>query len=121
MLQLFLLVSMVVGTVLCILATKTWMSPRKSRLLARIGFLVIFMMPFALALIPFSSLMDFDHLAQGKEPPSYDDRCPFPGLAPFDKTNDEDFRDFFFGREQLVQEMARREQEQMATEPGPAA
>jgi energy-coupling factor transporter ATP-binding protein EcfA2 len=40
----------------------------------------------------------FTELALGKEPPPYDERCPFRGLYPF-RTAD---REFFFGREALV-------------------
>src|SRR5262249_49328696 len=40
----------------------------------------------------------FTELALGKEPPSYDGRCPFRGLYPFGV---EDWG-FFFGREALV-------------------
>ncbi len=53
----------------------------------------------------------FDHLAKDKPLalPSYDGRCPFPGLGAFDqvKTGDkvEDFRPFFFGRDALIQEI----------------
>ena len=55
----------------------------------------------------------FDHLANGKpllqRDQDYVDRCPFPGLAVFDKISNgekvEDYRKFFFGREALVKEV----------------
>ncbi|MBV8381009.1 MAG: CHAT domain-containing protein [Planctomycetaceae bacterium] len=49
----------------------------------------------------------FDSLARGLPlaEPSYDGRCPFPGLGVFDKTQEGDFRPFFFGREALTQEV----------------
>jgi WD40 repeat protein len=53
----------------------------------------------------------FDHLAKDKQLtfPTYDGRCPFPGLGVFDKveTGDkkEDFRPFFFGRDLLIREI----------------
>ena len=40
-------------------------------------------------------------LALGQPPPAYDGRCPFRGLQPF-RAED---RDFFFGREKLVEEL----------------
>jgi hypothetical protein len=42
--------------------------------------------------------LSFSALAQGQEPPAYDERCPFRGLYPF-RVED---REFFFGREALV-------------------
>jgi WD40 repeat protein len=45
--------------------------------------------------------LSFAALAQGQEPAPYDDRCPFPGLAPFREHN----QAFFFGREELVREL----------------
>ncbi|MCP4374825.1 MAG: hypothetical protein GY794_01390, partial [bacterium] len=45
--------------------------------------------------------ISFNALALGKEPPTYDERCPFQGLYPFR----EDDREFFFGREVLVQKL----------------
>src|SRR5262249_20817627 len=46
----------------------------------------------------------FTELALGKEPPSYDGRCPFRGLYPFGV---EDWG-FFFGREALVNRLEER-------------
>ncbi|MFV9504800.1 MAG: CHAT domain-containing protein [Oscillochloridaceae bacterium umkhey_bin13] len=46
----------------------------------------------------------FVDLAAGKAPPSYDDRCPFPGLRAFASS----LRAFFFGREPLVQRLLER-------------
>jgi WD40 repeat protein len=48
--------------------------------------------------------LSFQSLAAGKSPQSYDARCPFRGLYPF---REED-RDFFFGREELVQNLEER-------------
>jgi WD40 repeat protein/energy-coupling factor transporter ATP-binding protein EcfA2 len=45
--------------------------------------------------------VSFTALAQGQEPPPYDARCPFPGLAPFR----EDDQAFFYGREGKVREL----------------
>lgn len=53
----------------------------------------------------------FYHLAKDKPLafPTYDGRCPFPGLGVFDKVKtgekEEDFRPFFFGREELTREI----------------
>ncbi len=46
----------------------------------------------------------FNALALGKEPPSYDSRCPFLGLRSF---RPED-REFFFGREALVEQLKQK-------------
>ena len=46
----------------------------------------------------------FSELALGKEPPSYDKRCPFRGLYPF-RVED---REFFFGREGLIADLEER-------------
>jgi hypothetical protein len=46
----------------------------------------------------------FNALALGKEPPAYDERCPFRGLYPF-RVED---REFFFGREALVARLEER-------------
>jgi WD40 repeat protein/energy-coupling factor transporter ATP-binding protein EcfA2 len=46
----------------------------------------------------------FSEIALGKEPPSYDARCPFLGLYPFRPKD----RDFFFGRELLVSLLCQR-------------
>jgi CHAT domain len=48
--------------------------------------------------------IDFHALALGRDPPAYDSRQPFRGLYPF---RPED-RDFFFGREELVEKLRRR-------------
>lgn len=48
--------------------------------------------------------ISFHALAVGDQPPAYDGRCPFPGLAAFRL----DERKFFFGREQLVAQLASR-------------
>ncbi len=48
--------------------------------------------------------MSFNALALGGSPPVYDDRCPFPGLMAF---RPED-REFFFGREALVEKLQNR-------------
>src|SRR5262249_24956868 len=42
--------------------------------------------------------LSFSELALGKEPPKFDERCPFRGLYPF-RIED---REFFFGRETLI-------------------
>jgi len=47
------------------------------------------------------SELSFNALALGKNPPSYDDRCPFLGLYPFHA----DDREFFFGREAIIKEL----------------
>ena len=49
----------------------------------------------------------FDSLAKGLPlaEPTYDPRCPFPGLGVFDRTEEGDFRPFFFGREELTREV----------------
>jgi hypothetical protein len=53
----------------------------------------------------------FDHLAKDKPLtfPTFDGRCPFPGLGVFDKVTtggkEEDFRPFFFGRDPLIREI----------------
>ena len=46
----------------------------------------------------------FNALALGVKPPDYDSRCPFPGLLAFQA----DDREFFFGREQLVEQLKGR-------------
>ena len=48
--------------------------------------------------------LTFIALALGHEPPSYDNRCPFRGLYPFTAED----RDFFFGREALVERLSAR-------------
>jgi len=48
--------------------------------------------------------MSFNALALGGTPPAYDERCPFPGLMAF---RPED-REFFFGREALVEKLQNR-------------
>ncbi len=48
--------------------------------------------------------VSFHALAVGDQPPAYDGRCPFPGLAAFSL----DERKFFFGREPLVAQLASR-------------
>lgn len=48
--------------------------------------------------------LSFKALALGTEPPDYDDRCPFRGLYPF-RAQD---REFFFGRDKLVEKLRRR-------------
>ncbi|MBW4614696.1 MAG: CHAT domain-containing protein [Desmonostoc vinosum HA7617-LM4] len=45
--------------------------------------------------------LNFHALALGQQPPSYDVRCPFVGLYPFQAEN----REFFFGREQLITQL----------------
>ena len=53
-----------------------------------------------------SEVLDFSFkaLALGQEPPAYDDRCPYLGLAAFQAAN----RAFFFGREPLVSKLVNR-------------
>ena len=46
----------------------------------------------------------FAAVARAEPLPRYDGRCPFPGLAPFEG----EFAPFFFGRDPLVAELARR-------------
>jgi energy-coupling factor transporter ATP-binding protein EcfA2 len=48
--------------------------------------------------------ISFPALALGQPPPTYNDRCPFPGLFPF---RPED-QDIFFGREPLVRELVEK-------------
>lgn len=48
--------------------------------------------------------LSFDALAQGHQPPPYDDRCPFRGLFPF-RAEDQAF---FFGREALIERLSAR-------------
>jgi hypothetical protein len=48
--------------------------------------------------------VSFKALALGQEPPAYDDRCPYLGLAAFHAEN----RAFFFGREPLVGKLVER-------------
>jgi len=43
--------------------------------------------------------LTFNALALGKEPPDYDERCPFQGLTAFQAEH----KEFFFGRESVVQ------------------
>ena len=45
--------------------------------------------------------LNFRGLALRQEPPDYDSRCPFPGLLAFQA----DYREFFFGREKLVEQL----------------
>jgi CHAT domain-containing protein/energy-coupling factor transporter ATP-binding protein EcfA2 len=58
--------------------------------------------------------LSFPALALGKEPPYYDVRCPFPGLLAFGARfaasgkPEEDDRQFFFGRETLVDDLVRK-------------
>ncbi|WP_129630530.1 CHAT domain-containing protein [Candidatus Oscillochloris fontis] len=51
-----------------------------------------------------ASDLSFRALALGQPVPPYDERCPFPGLRSFRA----DGRDFFFGREPLVQRLIQR-------------
>lgn len=61
--------------------------------------------------------ISFASLALGKQPPTYDARCPFRGLGAF-RLED---HAFFFGREPLVREMtARVKQEQFLAVLGPS-
>jgi hypothetical protein len=46
----------------------------------------------------------FSELALGKDPPPYDERCPFRGLYPFRRED----REFFFGREALIARLQER-------------
>lgn len=48
--------------------------------------------------------ISFAALARGTVLPAYDDRCPFPGMLAFDQEN----RDFFFGRDDLVQSLCEK-------------
>lgn len=48
--------------------------------------------------------LSFEALALGQSPPTYDARCPFPGLRSFSA----DARQFFFGREPLVRRLLGR-------------
>ena len=48
--------------------------------------------------------LSFNAVALGQEPPPYDARCPFRGLYPFRP----DDREFFFGREALVETLRQR-------------
>lgn len=48
--------------------------------------------------------ISFAALCVGEEPPAYDERCPFRGLHAFQVADQE----FFFGREALVETLARR-------------
>jgi energy-coupling factor transporter ATP-binding protein EcfA2 len=48
--------------------------------------------------------LSFNALALGHEPPAYDARCPFRGLYPFRAEE----REFFFGREALVETLRRK-------------
>jgi len=48
--------------------------------------------------------LSFSALALGQKPPDYDARCPFRGLVAFRP----DDREFFFGREALVQKLVER-------------
>jgi energy-coupling factor transporter ATP-binding protein EcfA2 len=72
------------------------------------------------ALIAINALCDealdlnFIALALGREPPDYDNRCPFPGLLAFgvrflksEKEGQGD-REFFFGREKLIAQLERK-------------
>jgi WD40 repeat protein/energy-coupling factor transporter ATP-binding protein EcfA2 len=58
--------------------------------------------------------LTFNALALGREPPAYDGRCPFPGLVAFGARflasgkEEEDDRNFFFGREKLVEQVERK-------------
>jgi energy-coupling factor transporter ATP-binding protein EcfA2 len=45
--------------------------------------------------------LSFHALALGGDPPPYDSRCPFQGLAPFGREHHE----FFFGREALIERL----------------
>jgi WD40 repeat protein len=48
--------------------------------------------------------LNFNALALGQQPPTYDARCPFLGLYPFRAEN----REFFFGREQLITQLQQK-------------
>src|SRR5262249_4305621 len=48
--------------------------------------------------------LSFTALALDEQPPAYDDRCPFRGLYPFRASD----REFFFGREALVERLEGR-------------
>ncbi len=54
--------------------------------------------------------LNFRALAFGQEPPAYDNRCPFPGLLAFGvpREEEQDDREFFFGREKLIAQLERK-------------
>jgi hypothetical protein len=63
-----LLIVLFIGTFLVAVAALTWRHPRGSGLLARIGWLVMFLTPLVLAGVPYTRLMDLSHLPeQAKE------------------------------------------------------
>ena len=51
-----------VGTILAVSAAWRWRDVRLSRRLARWGFLIIFVTPFAIMALPLTSMMGFSHL-----------------------------------------------------------
>ena len=55
----FLIFPVLAGGVLALIAAIRWRDVRLSRRLARVGFLVMFLTPFALAAIPVKSLLEF--------------------------------------------------------------
>ena len=56
------ILSLVVGTILAVAAAWRWRDVRLSRRLARWGFLIVFVTPFAIMALPLTSMMDFSHL-----------------------------------------------------------
>jgi hypothetical protein len=65
--QWILTLSLVVGAVMTVAAAWRWRDVRLSRRLARWGFLIMFLTPFAIAAIPITSMLDFGHLSEQEQ------------------------------------------------------
>jgi hypothetical protein len=57
------IIALLVGSGLVLLAALSWRAVRASILLARTGWLVMFLTPFVLAALPYTRMMDLGHLA----------------------------------------------------------
>ena len=57
-------ISVFVSAVLTGIAAFSWADPRKSRKWSRAAWLVVFVTPFALTILPLTSIMDFSHLKE---------------------------------------------------------
>ncbi|MHC5010051.1 MAG: hypothetical protein ACYTG6_03755 [Planctomycetota bacterium] len=61
-LNIFLILPVLVGAVMAVLAALRWTDVRRSRRFARLAFLINFLTPFAVAVIPVTEMLNFGHL-----------------------------------------------------------
>lgn len=67
--NLVLILSTVIGTILISLAARKWTDVGRSRDLTRYGFFAMFLTPIVLNLVPLSNFLDFSHLNSPEFPP----------------------------------------------------